>query len=138
MMQEENKYGNIDEMLSLAKKYVENCYAPYSKIHVVAVLSTDKGLYVGVNVENASYGLTVCAERVAVFKAISEGAKKFYRILIYSPDVYPTPCGACRQVLSEFVDDDFEVIIVGGREQQIKRLTFGEVLPYRFKINNIM
>jgi len=137
-MCEENECGNMNEMLNLAKKYVENCYAPYSKIHVVAVLSTDKGLYVGVNVENASYGLTVCAERVAVFKAISEGAKKFHKILIYSPDVYPMPCGACRQVLSEFVDDDFEVIVVGGKEQKIKRLSFSEVLPYRFKIDKNM
>ncbi|MCR8454056.1 MAG: cytidine deaminase [Crenarchaeota archaeon] len=121
----------IERFLEIAKQYIQNSYAPYSRIRVSAVLETDKGYFVGVNIENASYGLTVCAERVAFFKAISEGAKKFYRILIYSPDINPSPCGACRQVMSEFVDDNFEVIICSEEGEPVI-LELSELLPYKF------
>jgi len=124
----------IEKLLKKARDYLPNVYSPYSKIRVIAVLETDKGLFVGTNVENASYGLTMCAERVAFFKAISEGARGFRRILIYSPDVVPYPCGACRQVMSEFVNDDFELIVVReGSPPKIFR--FSEIFPYRFLIS---
>ncbi len=120
------------EMLKVAKEVIQNSYSPYSKVKVAAVMVGEDGLVTGVNVENASYGLTVCAERVAVFKAVSEGKKNFYKMLIYSPDVMPYPCGACRQVLSEFFPEDFEVIVTDGREEE--SFTLGELLPYNFKL----
>ncbi len=120
------------EMLRLAKEAVKNSYSPYSKVKIAAVLAGENCTVTGVNVENASYGLTVCAERVAVFKAISEGRKNFYKMLIYSPDVMPYPCGACRQVLSEFFPEDFEVIVTNGKEEE--RFTLGDLLPFNFKL----
>ena len=122
----------IPEMLKIARETVKNSYSPYSKVRVVAVLSGEDGTLTGVNIENASYGLTICAERVAVFKAISEGKKNFYKMLIYSPDVMPYPCGACRQVLSEFFPEDFEIIVTNGNEEE--RFTLGELLPFNFKL----
>jgi len=124
---------SIEDLLNIAKKYIKNCYAPYSKIRVVSVLETIDGeIFVGVNVENASYGLTICAERVAIFKAVSEGKKKFKRILIYSPDVLPYPCGACRQVMAEFFDGKEKVIVANDKE--IREHNFDELLPFSFKI----
>jgi len=120
------------EMVKIAKEALKNSYSPYSKVRVSAVLSGEDGLITGVNIENASYGLTVCAERVAVFKAISEGKKNFHKMLIYSPDVMPYPCGACRQVLSEFFTEDFEIIVTDGREEE--SFTIGELLPFNFKL----
>ena len=120
------------EMLRVAKEVIGNSYSPYSGVRVAAVLAGKDGVFVGVNVENASYGLTVCAERVAVFKAVSEGRRNFYKMLIYSPDVMPYPCGACRQVLSEFFPEDFEVIVTNGREEE--RFTLGELLPFNFRL----
>jgi len=83
---------------------VKNCYSPYSKFRVVAVLITKNSYYFGVNIENRSFGLTNCAERSAIFSAISNGDKDFEAIIIYSPDYDKPipPCGACRQVISEF------------------------------------
>jgi cytidine deaminase len=91
----------------------ENAHAPYSHFKVGAALEDAAGnVYTGCNVENATYGLTVCAERVAVFKAISEGARKFVRIAIAAgTDVLTPPCGACRQILWEFCGD-VEIILV--------------------------
>ena len=128
---------DLDELLSIANENVRHCYAPYSKIRVVAVLLTDRGVYVGVNIENASYGLTICAERVAIFKSVSEGVRKFKKMLIYSPDVTPIPCGACLQVLSEFADENFEILIasVGSRgETLVKSYRLRDLLPLRFNI----
>jgi len=120
------------EMLKVAKEVIKNAYSPYSKVRVAAVMVGKDGTVTGVNVENASYGLTVCAERVAVFKAVSEGKRDFYKMLIYSPDVMPYPCGACRQVLSEFFTEDFEVVVTNGKEEEA--FTLGELLPFNFKL----
>ena len=120
------------ELLKVAKKAILNSYAPYSGFKVSAVLYGQDGIVWGVNVENSSYGLTVCAERVAVFKAISEGKSSFEEMLVYSPDGMPYPCGACRQVLSEFFPEDFVVIVSNGREEE--RFALGELLPYNFKL----
>lgn len=120
-----------EELLAKAKEASGNCYCPYSNFHVIAVLEDKNGgLHVGVNVENSSYGLTVCAERAAVFSAVSNGQKKFKRILIYSPDGEPMPCGACREVLAEFCDDDFPVIV--ATNDTVKSYTLAELLPHRF------
>ena len=120
------------EMLKVAKEIVGNSYSPYSGVKVAAVLAGKDGVSTGVNVENASYGLTVCAERVAVFKAVSEGKRNFCKMLIYSPDVMPYPCGACRQVLSEFFPENFEIIVTNGKEEE--RFTLGELFPFNFRL----
>jgi cytidine deaminase len=97
----------MDALAQAALAVRENAHAPFSKFKVGAALeAVDNAVYTGCNVENATYGLTVCAERVAVFKAISEGARKFRRIAIAADtDVLTPPCGACRQILWEFCGD---------------------------------
>ena len=97
----------MDPLAQAALTVRENAHAPFSKFKVGAALEDVEGrVHTGCNVENATYGLTVCAERVAVFKAISEGARKFRRIAIAADtDVLTPPCGACRQILWEFCGD---------------------------------
>src|SRR6202790_4805169 len=96
-----------DPLLSAALAVRQNAFAPFSKFKVGAALEDTEGrIHTGCNVENATYGLTMCAERVAVFKAISEGAHKFKRIAVVADtDVLTPPCGACRQILWEFCGD---------------------------------
>ena len=120
------------ELLKLAKEAINKSYCPYSNFHVSAVLIGENGIYTGVNVENASYGLTICAERVAIFKAVSEGEKSFSKMLVYSPDGMPYPCGACRQVMAEFCSEDFEVVVTNG--QEFEQFTLGELMPFNFKL----
>lgn len=123
---------SINQLLSLANKYIKFAYAPYSGVRVVAVLVTDKGIFTGVNIENASYGLTMCAERVAIYKAVSEGSKKFYLMLIYSPDIKPYPCGACRQVMAEFFEKNTKIIVSDGNTHE--EFTLANLLPYTFRL----
>ncbi len=99
-----------DQLVSLAAEARKKAHAPYSNFSVGAALLARSGLvYTGSNVENASYGLSVCAERVAVFKAVSEGEREFEAIAVVTENGV-TPCGACRQVLIEF-GDDIQVIV---------------------------
>jgi cytidine deaminase len=121
----------IDHMLRIAKKVIKYSYSPYSKFPVSAVVRTASGkYYYGVNVENASYGLTVCAERVAVFKAVSEGERVITDVLVYAPTRKPvSPCGACRQVIAEF-NPDARIIMANESEMVIKSLR--ELLPLTF------
>lgn len=123
---------NPEKLISAAFQALENAHAPYSDYHVGAALLCEDGtVYSGCNVENASYGLTNCAERTAVFSAISNGRKKFKAIAIASSKApTPFPCGACRQVLAEFCGPEFEVYIAenGG----YKTVTLGELLPHAF------
>src|SRR4051795_1816873 len=102
----------MDKLLEAAIEARKNAHAPYSRFLVGAAVEDENGrIHTGCNVENATYGLTVCAERVAVFKAISEGARGFVRIAIAADTEAPTPpCGACRQILWEF-GGDLEVIL---------------------------
>jgi cytidine deaminase len=106
----------MDPLAQAALDVRENAHAPFSRFNVGAALEDANGrIYTGCNVENATYGLTVCAERVAVFKAISEGARKFRRIVVAADtDVLTPPCGACRQILWEFCGD-IELILVNPR-----------------------
>jgi len=106
----------MDALIEAALHARENAHAPYSKFKVGAALEDETGrIHTGCNVENATYGLTVCAERVAVFKAVSEGAGKFRRIAVAADtDVLTPPCGACRQILWEFCGD-IEVILANPR-----------------------
>jgi cytidine deaminase len=106
----------VDALVEAALQVRENAHAPFSKFKVGAALEDADGhVHTGCNVENATYGLTVCAERVAVFKAVSEGARKFRRIAIAADtDSLTPPCGACRQILWEFCGD-IEIILTNPR-----------------------
>ena len=106
----------MDPLLQAALDARAHAHAPFSKFHVGAALEDDAGrIHTGCNVENASYGLTLCAERIAVFKAISEGARKFRRIAVAADtDNLTPPCGACRQILWEFCGD-IEIALVNPR-----------------------
>ena len=118
------------KLLSEAKKAVRNAYCPYSKFKVGAAVLTDKGIFTGVNVENASYGLSCCAERVAVFKAISAGAKSIKAVALESSGKEPVmPCGACRQVLSEFGRN---IDVVTGKNNIARSVKLSKLLPKSF------
>ena len=97
----------MNKLMEAALTARDNAHAPFSKFKVGAAIEDETGrIFTGCNVENATYGLTICAERVAVFKAISEGARKFTRIAVAADtDVLTPPCGACRQILWEFCGD---------------------------------
>ena len=111
----------------------ENAYVPYSKFKVgAAVLTEDGSIYTGCNIENASYGATNCAERTAIFKAVSEGHKKIKAIAIVgdmSTNTYP--CGICRQVIVEFATEDIQIILVKNEEEYIVK-SMEEILPGAF------
>ncbi|MGC8820137.1 MAG: cytidine deaminase [Fervidobacterium sp.] len=123
--------SKIVELIELAKKARENAYAPYSHFKVGAVLVTKDGsIFTGVNVENASYGLTNCAERTAIFKAVSEGHTKFDTLIVIADTEKPvSPCGACRQVMAEF--GDFKVILANTKGDWIET-SVSQLLPYNF------
>ncbi|MEN3010811.1 MAG: cytidine deaminase [Candidatus Bipolaricaulaceae bacterium] len=119
----------------LVRKAVEaraHAYAPYSRFAVgAALLAKDGRIFTGCNVENASYGLTVCAERVALFKAVSEGVREFLAIAVACGEEACAPCGACRQVLYEFAPDLF-VIMADGEGKTWRAARLAELLPYGF------
>jgi len=122
------------ELISLAKEQLKYSYSPYSKIKVAAALLTKNGnIYLGNNIENSSYGATVCAEQVAVFKAISEGDREFTDIAIVSNIGNITPCGICRQVMNEFSPDIN--IITEDENNEIKVVKLRELFPAAFVIN---
>lgn len=122
------------KLIAAAKAAQRNAHAPYSKFRVGAALLTKSGkVYTGVNVENASYGLTNCAERVAVGKAVSEGHRQFQAIAVVAPSTALSPCGACRQVLAEF--GDCVVICADSRNMRRVRIhLLSELLPHTFKL----
>ncbi len=128
---------NKIELFKIAKENLTNSYAPYSNYNVSAVLVCKNGsVYKGCNIENASYSVTNCAERTALFSAISNGEKDFEAIMVIGGKNgeitdYAMPCGICRQALAEFCDSDFKVY-VGINENNIKEFTLGELLPYSF------
>lgn len=121
------------ELVDLAYEAEKMAYAPYSKFSVGAALLTEKGnVYTGCNVENSSLGATVCAERTAALKAVSEGDSKFSAIaVVSSSEEFTYPCGICRQFLSEFMKDDGRIIL-HDREKGIKVYTLGELIPEAF------
>ncbi len=120
------------ELIGKAVEARERAYAPYSGFKVgAALLSKDGRVFIGCNVENVSYGLTVCAERVALFKAVSEGAREFEAIAIACGKAPCAPCGACRQVLFEFAPD-LTVIMTDAEGSEIKVAKLSELLPEGF------
>ena len=120
------------ELINMAVEASEKAYAPYSKFSVGAALEcTDGTVYTGCNVENAAYSCTVCAERTAVFKAVSEGKRAFSRIAVYADsDEYCMPCGVCRQVLNEFAPE-IEVLSIRGDGRYVS-YSLKELLPRSF------
>lgn len=127
---------NSQRLLDKAKEVMNNAYAPYSNFKVGAAILTENGdVYTGCNIENASYGATICAERTAAVKAVSEGHRRFLKIAIVSMEgTYTYPCGMCRQFLSEFMTEDGMVIVEDSTEG-IKEIAFKELLPLSFSLN---
>lgn len=122
---------NKENLISEAKKVREKAYAPYSKFKVGAALLSKSGkVYTGCNIESASYTPTICAERVAISKAISEGEREFKCIAIVGSSDYTFPCGVCRQVIREFGLDI--KVIVANSENDFKEFTLQELLPHSF------
>jgi cytidine deaminase len=121
-------------LVAEARAARRKAFAPYSKFRVGAALLAASGkVYRGCNVENASYGLTVCAERVAFFNAVSAGEKRFIAIAIVSEGA-ATPCGACRQVMAEFAPK-LEILVVDVQRRKLPRLSsLDELLPNRFSL----
>ena len=124
----------MKEMLELALKTRENAYAPYSKFKVGATVKCSNGkLYAGCNVENASYGLSNCAERTAVFVAVANGEKEIEELLLVTEGA-ASPCGACRQVLAEF---GVKKVHLSDTYGKIKSFTLQELLPHSFSGSDI-
>lgn len=123
---------DIENLIQIARKAQENAYCPYSKLRVGAALLSRRGsVFSGVNIENASFGLTICAERVAVFKAISEGECEFAALVVVgSGQGYIYPCGACLQVLAEFSPDI--KIIITNQNDEYQEYVLSDLLPQLF------
>ncbi|MGD1068725.1 MAG: cytidine deaminase [Bryobacteraceae bacterium] len=121
-----------DHLISAALDARENAHAPYSKFKVGAAVEDDAGhIHTGCNIENATYGLTLCAERVAIFKAISEGARRFKRVAIVADtDQLTPPCGACRQILWEFCGN--VEIALANLHGKTETLRLGTLFPRAF------
>lgn len=124
------------ELVNLAIEAMGKAYTPYSNFKVGAALLTDDGeVYIGCNIENAAYSPTVCAERVAFFSAVRDGKRKFTKIAVVGGmngklSSFTYPCGVCRQVMREFCDDDFVLIVSDGKD--IKEHTLADILPFSF------
>ena len=135
-----------EELIKLAFEAREKAYAPYSNWKVGAALLTKSGkVYLGCNIENSGFTATVCAERTAFFKAVSEGVYDFAKIAIVAGDAekgsqgYCTPCGVCRQVLREFCDPKaFTVILGTDRPEEIRVMSLGDLLPLSFGPESLM
>ncbi len=124
--------GKNDLLISAAKRARENAHAPYSNFRVGAALRATSGrIFGGCNVENATYGLTICAERVAIFKAISEGERGFDAIsVVTDTDALTPPCGACRQLIWEFCGD--VPVILANLKGKIEIIQMKELFPKPF------
>lgn len=123
---------SLEELKAAAVAMLDRAYCPYSHFPVGAALECSDGtVFTGCNIENAAYGLTICAERTAIFKAISEGHRDFKRIVIAGKsEDYCVPCGSCRQVMQEFAPQ-MEVICLNGKGEA-KHFALKELLPYGF------
>ena len=129
-------------LIEKAKEAMKSAYAPYSKFKVGAALLCDDGsIYTGCNIENASFSPTACAERVAIFKAVSEGKREFSAIAVCGgkdgvlTEKFCYPCGVCRQVLSEFCDKDFKIYVMSNGD--VKEYALSELLPESFGLEEV-
>lgn len=130
------------ELVLLAIEAMKNSYSPYSNYKVgAALLTKDNKVYKGCNIENVAFGPTVCAERVAFLKALSDGEREFSKIAVVGgkngevTGAFP-PCGVCRQVMREFCSDDFEILIV-KENNSFDKILLKDLLPYSFKPENV-
>ena len=126
--------SQLEQLIAAARVACANAYAPYSAFNVGAACLTRNGrVYSGANVENASYGLSICAERSAIFHAVGAGERDVAAVAIFTPTPRPvTPCGACRQVICEF-GEDVEVVAC-SEDGTLARWTAAELLPHRFRL----
>ncbi|MCH5189187.1 MAG: cytidine deaminase [Oscillospiraceae bacterium] len=131
-----------EKLVALAINAMDNAYVPYSNYRVGAALLTQSGkVYTGCNIENASYSPTVCAERTAIFKAVSEGERKFVKIAVAGgkngeiSGEFP-PCGVCRQVMAEFCEDGFVILVVNGANS-FTEYKLSDILPFSFNPKHI-
>ena len=131
-----------EKLIDMAREAMTHAYAPYSHFWVgAAVLCGDGTVYQGCNVENTAYGECICAERTAMLKAVSDGQRKFEAIAICGGregaiEGFCAPCGACRQVLSEFASNGLKIYLINGAGE-IRTLTLGELLPWSFSSDNL-
>lgn len=129
----------IEKLIKKAIEMLNFSYAPYSNFHVGAALLTSEGeIYTGCNIENAAYGPSNCAERTAIFKAVSEGKKEFAAIAVVGGkngkiENFCPPCGVCRQVLAEFCKKDFEIVLAKSTNEY-KIMTLEQLLPESFSL----
>ncbi len=121
------------ELCRIASEIRKNAYAPYSEYFVgAALLTTSNKVFRGCNIENVSSGLTICAERAAIFSAVVEGERNFQAIALATEDA-STPCGSCRQVLAEFCNGSFPILLSDGHGDLKIKTTLGELLPNAFR-----
>jgi cytidine deaminase len=121
----------LHRLEAIAQDARTRAYAPYSRFHVgAALLVADGTVFAGANIENASYSMTICAERVAVAQAVSQGHRELRALVLAGDAATLSPCGACRQVLAEFGDD--ELIIAFPHEGELTTMRLGELLPIGF------
>ncbi len=142
-MKRTNESEIAKELILRAKEAMMRAYSPYSGYKVGAALLTEKGnIYTGCNIENSSFTPTVCAERCALFKAVSEGETEFVAIAIVGGkngviEGFFPPCGVCRQVMSEFCEPKNFTVYLGGKNDEYKRYTLSELFPESFDKGNI-
>jgi len=135
---EEDKM-DIKELVKLAIEAREKAYVPYSKFKVGAAIEMEDGsVFRGCNIENASYGATNCAERTAIFKAVSEGHTIIKKIAIVGDmSTYTAPCGICRQVIAEFAAKDIEIVLIKNQDEYLVK-TLEEILPGAFTKEDLL
>jgi len=126
------------ELWNIAKEALKFSYSPYSNFPVGCALLTKSGkIYLGTNIENSSFGLTICAERVAIFKAVSEGEREFLKIAIVGRNGEGLfPCGSCRQVMAEF-SLDLKVVLYDPQKDDFQSFTVRELLPFNFYLKRV-
>ena len=125
-----------EELMQKAVDASKNSYSPYSKFAVGACVQMDDGsVYTGCNFENSSFGMTICAERNAIGSAVADGKRKIKAVAIYSPNQQKCfPCGACRQVIHEFCDNDEDVDIILKNDDKLEVFTLAQLLPESFSL----
>ena len=125
-----------EKLVNLAKTAMIHSYSPYSRFKVGAAALSDEGsIYTGCNIENASYGATMCAERVAIYASVADGNKNIKKIaIVSSSDQFTYPCGMCRQVMAEFMEADGIIVLSQGEETKEYRI--GDLIPNVFHFSN--
>lgn len=126
------------ELMDLARKASRNAYAPYSGVRVgAAALAPSGKVFTGCNIENASYGLTMCAERVAIQNAVSAGEREILAVAVFSPDIHNiTPCGACRQVMAQFAPKKGKALVILDAPEGMRAVPLSFLLPETFGGSN--